>query len=553
MGNNSYKSFENTESKHRRITMNLPSGIHENIIELARENWVSVSEILVKWLDSFIKDNFIKKSKQEEVWEIIWDLKIEELEWEVLKFLETNPREFASGTEAKIYKMHIPWQKEDVLVVKRKYKWTSLDEFDVHNKAKEIEFLLKQEQVDNNVHVPALFYHFNKEGEEYILMEYIKWKTLYLMIIESILKNETIKYWEKIKDVEAQKDFYYIFYTMLKDKKLWDLTREDFYKLSTRDIKKILWNNEWYLKEIDIENDESWENILKYIYWLLNDEWVLNINIESIMDMWWLSVNKFLFDIVNRENFKWIWFLSTTQALFLSKNLSQFIREMHNNWLYHRDIWSNTRNIILTKSEDWLYIPTIIDFWKSIIVDKNSDNREVYFEENPDNTVTRYANDDMIVNNYIDKLSTIDANTYKLIDNQKEKSLENLMVIWEKYWVSKEDMKNAFNFISWYKNIIFFDKLKNILYSKKVAWWYELNLSRTNDKKKYQERIIDKSKILSEVIALMFFTKNENFEKIPAYIDSLENNSWFNPPRKKEYILLYKDIFEDISKVKKED
>jgi len=553
MGNNSYKSFENTESKHRRITMNLPSGIHENIIELARENWVSVSEILVKWLDSFIKDNFIKKSKQEEVWEIIWDLKIEELEWEVLKFLETNPREFASGTEAKIYKMHIPWQKEDVLVVKRKYKWTSLDEFDVHNKAKEIEFLLKQEQVDNNVHVPALFYHFNKEGEEYILMEYIKWKTLYLMIIESILKNETIKYWEKIKDVEAQKDFYYIFYTMLKDKKLWDLTREDFYKLSTRDIKKILWNNEWYLKEIDIENDESWENILKYIYWLLNDEWVLNINIESIMDMWWLSVNKFLFDIVNRENFKWIWFLSTTQALFLSKNLSQFIREMHNNWLYHRDIWSNTRNIILTKSEDWLYIPTIIDFWKSIIVDKNSDNREVYFEENPDNTVTRYANDDMIVNNYIDKLSTIDANTYKLIDNQKEKSLENLMVIWEKYWVSKEDMKNAFNFISWYKNIIFFDKLKNILYSKKVAWWYELNLSRTNDKEKYQERIIDKSKILSEVIALMFFTKNENFEKIPAYIDSLENNSWFNPPRKKEYILLYKDIFEDISKVKKED
>ena len=384
-------------------------------------------------------------------------------------------------------------------------------------------------------------------------MEYIKWKTLYLMIIESILKNETIKYWEKIKDIDAQKDFYHIFYTMLENKKIWDLTRQDFDKLDINDIKNILWNDEWYLEEINIETDEDGENILKYLYWLLKDQWVLNISIDSIMDMWWLKINKFLFDIVNREDFKWLWFLSTTQALFLSKNLWQFIREMHNNWLYHRDIWNNTRNIILTQSEDWLYIPTIIDFWKSVIVDKNLSDNEVYIEENADSTSTRYANDEMIINNYIDRLSTVEEKPYRLVDKQKENSLEKLMLIWKKYWVFTEDLKSAFNFISWYKNVIFFDKLKNILNHRKVAWWYELNLSKTNNKEKFNERIIDKSKILSEVIVLMFFTREQNFEKISSYIEKLDSDKSFNPPRKKEYIELYKNIFEDIWKVRKED
>ena len=553
MTNDSNKSPENNERSHRSVTLRLPTDIHENIRKLASQHWVSVSKILVEGLDTFIKDNFIEKSKQEEVWEIIWDLKIEELQWEVLKFLETNPREFASWTEAKIYKMHIPWKQEDVLVVKRKYKWTSLEEFDIHSKAKEIEFLLKQKWIDNNVHIPALFHHFNKDGEEYILMEYIKWKTLYLMIIESILKNETIKYWEKIKDIESQKDFYHIFYTMLKNQKLWDLTREDFDKLDIKDIKKILWNDEWYLEELDIETDEDGENILKYLYWLLKEQWVLNINIDSIKDMWWLKINKFLFDIVNREDFKWLWFLSTTQALFLSKNLWQFLREMHDNWLYHRDIWNNTRNIILTQSENWLYIPTIIDFWKSVIVDKNLSDNEVYIEENADSTSTRYANDEMIINRYIDKLSTVDEKPYRLVDKQKENSLEKLMLIWEKYWVFTEDLKSAFNFISWYKNVIFFDKLKNILNSRKVAWWYELNLSKTNNKEKFNERVIDKSKILSEIIVLMFFTREQNFEKILYYIEKLDNDKSFNPPRKKEYIELYKNIFEDIWRIRKED
>ncbi len=552
MDNDSNKSSENNEQNHD-IDILMVSDIHDKIKKLAQESWVSIWDIIKQTVKTFSDANFIDKYKQREILEIIWDLKLEELQWEVLKFLETNPREFASWTEAKIYKMHIPWKQEDVLVVKRKYKWTSLEEFDIHSKAKEIEFLLKQKQIDNNVHIPALFHHFNKDGEEYILMEYIKWKTLYLMIIESILKNETIKYWEKIKDIDAQKDFYHIFYTMLENKKIWDLTRQDFDKLDINDIKNILWNDEWYLEEINIETDEDGENILKYLYWLLKDQWVLNISIDSIMDMWWLKINKFLFDIVNREDFKWLWFLSTTQALFLSKNLWQFIREMHNNWLYHRDIWNNTRNIILTQSEDWLYIPTIIDFWKSVIVDKNLSDNEVYIEENADSTSTRYANDEMIINNYIDRLSTVEEKPYRLVDKQKENSLEKLMLIWKKYWVFTEDLKSAFNFISWYKNVIFFDKLKNILNHRKVAWWYELNLSKTNNKEKFNERIIDKSKILSEVIVLMFFTREQNFEKISSYIEKLDSDKSFNPPRKKEYIELYKNIFEDIWKVRKED
>jgi hypothetical protein len=39
------------------------------------------------------------------------------------------------------------------------------------------------------------------------------------MIIESILSKETIAYGEKIKDKEVQKEFYSMFYYILKDKK----------------------------------------------------------------------------------------------------------------------------------------------------------------------------------------------------------------------------------------------------------------------------------------------------------------------------------------------
>jgi len=541
----------NLDPNSVRINLEIPEEIFFEVQKHAKETWNSISNVLAKGLWTYIKDKFIEEERRKEVWHIIWDLTIEELENEVLNFMNTSPTEFAFWTEAKIYKMHIPWKDEDVLVVKRKYRWTSLEEFDIHTKAKEIEFLLKREWVENSVHIPSLFHHFNKDWEEYILMEFIEWKTLYLMIIESILENQTIKYWEKINDLDTQKEFYYIFYNILKEKKLWDLSLSDFNKLELSDIYELLSDEEWFLKEIDIETDIDWENILKYLYWILNEQWVLNIKVDSTMDMWWLEINKFLFDIVNNNNFSELPIFSTLEWLHLSKNISKFLSFMHKNWLYHRDLWSNTRNIILYKTEDWLYIANIIDFWKSKIFDSIVDNMEAYREENADGSFTRYVNDEMIVTKYIEKLSGEKKQRYRLVDKQKEIILNDLLEIWEKYWVKPNDIKLSFNFISRYKNIVYFDRLKDILLKREVVWWYKLNLSKTKKADLVKEREDDKSRVLADIITLMYFSKDENFNKIMSFIWNLKSDDDFNPPLKDKYIDLYSKIFIDVSKKRK--
>jgi len=533
------------------INLRLPEDVFSELKKHAQDTWKSISKVLAQGLWTYLKDNFIEEERRKEVWHIIWDLTVEQLENEVLNFMNTSPTEFAFWTEAKVYKMHIPWKKEDVLVVKRKYKWTSLDEFDIHTKAKEIEFLLKKEWIENNVHIPSLFHHFNKDWEEYILMEYIKWKTLYLMIIESILSNQTIRYWEKIGDLETKKEFYYIFYNLLKDKKLGDLNPDDFNKLWLNDIYELLSDKEWYFKEIDIKTDIDWENILKYLYQILDEEWILDVKVDSTIDMWWLEINKFLFDIVNNNDLTKLWIFSTLEWLHLSKNISKFLSFMHKNWLYHRDLWSNTRNIILNKTEDWLYKANIIDFWKSKVFDSVVDNSDAYIEENADGSFTKYVNDEMIVTKYIEKLSWEKKEKYRLVDKQKEIILNDLLDIWEKYWVKTDDIKSSFNSISRYKNIVYFDRLKDILYKREVVWWYKLNLSKTKKSDLIKEREEDKSRVLADVITLMYFSKEENFNKIMSFIWNLKLDKKFKPPLKDEYINLYSNIFIDVSKKRK--
>jgi serine/threonine protein kinase len=536
-----------------RVNLRLPEEVYSEIKKHAKKTWKSISTVLSQGLWTYIKDKFIEEERRKEIWDIIWELTIEELENEVIEFINTNPIEFAFWTEAKIYKMHIPWKKEDVLVVKRKYKWTSTSEFYLHSKAKEIELLLKHKQIENNVHIPTLFHHFNKEWEEYILMEYIKWKTLYLMIIESILSKQTIAYWDRIKDENAKKEFYYVFYDILKDKGNLDLDFWEFSSLSIDEIKNILSDENWILKEIDIENDLDWENILKYLYWMINDLNIEKNNIDAVMEMtWWLKINKFLYDLINNSNLSKLWIFSTIQWLHLSKNISKFLTEMHSEGLYHRDLGSNTRNIILTKWDDWLYIANIIDFWKSIILTNNITDYEAYREENADSSITKFTDDKMIVSKYIEPLSWEKIENYKLIDKDKEKKLKDIYEIWEKFNIKKEDIEISFNSISRYKNMVYFDRLKDILYKREIVWWYKLNLSNTRNTSLKLEREEDKSRVLADIIVLMYFAKNENFNKIMSFIWNLEYDEKFKPTLKTKYIDLYKQIFIEVRKKRKD-
>jgi len=175
------------------------------------------------------------------------------LEWEVLKFIWKNTVPHSKGTEAEVFKMNIPWNDKEVLLVKRKYENTSENEFSLHYIAKDIQNSLHEEW-ESIVHVPTPIHHFNDGKNEYILIEFVKWKTLHLMIAESVLSQEIIKLWEKIQNEELRKTFYYSYYSYQNPWK--DLIEmDDFYDLSIDKILELLSDENWYMKDIDFVTD----------------------------------------------------------------------------------------------------------------------------------------------------------------------------------------------------------------------------------------------------------------------------------------------------------
>ena len=529
-------------SNLKRISIDLP----KELLDMASQSGVSIDELLKWWVEEFLRG----KKKQSEIDAILWNLSVELLEDEVINFMDTHPSYFAKWSEAEVFKMHIPWKEEDILVVKRKYIGTSNNEFDLHSVAKDIEIWLNQ-KTDNFVRIPSLFHHFNKDWEEYILMEYIKWKTLYLEIIEAILSQETIKLGEKIKEESLKKEFYHIYYSLLKRGDDEEVKYSSFNNLNLEDSLLEISDDNWELRKIDLGSDEAGENAFDILYWILKQARVkISWDPDEVLELWRLKTKKLIYDMVNNSNFKGIWIFSEEEALKMWKWINRFLNNMHDNWFYHRDLWNNTRNIILTKDKKG-YIPTIIDFWKS------KHYKQWIWDENPylEESVTwdiRPANDGLVVTNYISKLVKNDTNeSYKLVNREKNNSLDKLYVIWDKLNIKKEDIDLSYNIIYSYKNFVYFDLLTDILESRKKIWWYELNMKKSSNKELMREIEGDKSKILADVIVLMYFAKESNFQIIDKFIDSLELTRHFNPTNKKKYIELYKEVLSLVSIIRK--
>jgi serine/threonine protein kinase len=62
------------------------------------------------------------------------------------------------------------------------------------------------------------------------------------------------------------------------------------------------------------------------------------------------------------------------QADTMKKDIREFLSQMHEKWIYHRDLWGSLRNIMICP-DGKIYI---IDFWKAIKKEGVTDEKEVY-------------------------------------------------------------------------------------------------------------------------------------------------------------------------------
>lgn len=98
---------------------------------------------------------------------------------------------------------------------------------------------------------------------------------------------------------------------------------------------------------------------------------------------------------------KWMKLFTQDQAKQIKKNITEFLIEMHEKWVYHRDLGGSLRNILLSP-DGKIYI---IDFWKALKKHNIENIGETYIEET-EHGITNFSADEEI-------LDIIDAYTEK--------------------------------------------------------------------------------------------------------------------------------------------
>lgn len=529
-----------------KVSLELPDELMKSLIQVSEDSWKSVNEIFSQILESWTRSMLVWSKTDSEIKELLWEVSIDSLEWEVLRFIWKNTVPHSKGTEAEVFKMNIPWNDKEVLLVKRKYENTSENEFSLHHIAKDIQNSLHEEW-ESSVHVPTPIHHFNDWNNEYILMEFVKWKTLHLMIAESVISQETIKLWEKIQNEELRKTFYYSYYSYQNPWK--DLIEmDDFYSLSIDKILELLSDENWYMKDIDFVTDEQWNDALINLYWILKEDWIkLDYDPDWLVDMWgWTYVNDLIHNKINTSNLSKIGLFTKEESEKISKDLSKFISYMHSKWLYHVDLWENARNIMFTKTSEWYRID-LIDFWRSEYYPDWKGDNDPYFNEI---TKIKFTRDENIISR-VDWIWIKDSNNrVKLVDEGKDSSLNELISLWEEFLISEREIKYNNNFY-WKnlenKNNSFYNALSNILLDRRNIRWYELNLSRSTKNDIQIIRDNENDIIKAEILVLMYFVNESNLDKLGEYIDWLE----LKVAKKWEYKKLYKSIYDRIISLKK--
>lgn len=525
---------------HTKLSVSFPDEAMEVILEISEKLWKTPEEIISDILHKWTRSILAWSKTDQEIKNILWEISIENLENEVLRFVWKNTLPFSSWTEADVFKMNVPWNDKELLLVKRKYEWTSESEFSMHHIAKDIQNSF-HDKYESNVFVPTPIHHFHDEKNEYILMEFIRGKTLHLMLLESILKQETVFLWEKIQNEDLRKNFYYNFYCYQnRENEIMDESM--FYSLSINEILDLISDENWYIKDFEFICDEEWSEALLWLYRILKED-----GIKVDYDPDWLDemgvntyVNNLIHNKINISDLSKVWLFTTEESSEIVRDLDKFLSFMHKNWLYHVDLWENARNIMFTKKTDWWYRIDIIDFWRSKYFPLWVTPENIYEDQV---TWVKYIRDENIVSRIFSYWKIDNLKIGKINDKDKQNTLLDLLMIWSKLWISEDQIKYNFNFywksFEW-KTESLNKILKDILASRKNIRWYELNLSVIkNDKLKQLERDKENDIVKAEILVLMYLG-NLDYNTFSNYIDNLD----FKVSRKKDYIKMYHDILD---------
>lgn len=231
---------------------------------------------------------------------------------------------YASWSEWEIYRIKIADTKgntRDLLVAKKRFDNDPDNEYTLHDR------IWKLVQNWDPVKVPKLLGRFSHDGDDYIVMDFIKWKTLYHKIAEWIIEA-------KAEQIEAS----------------------------------ATWKSEM---EKNVAQQQA-NNLRNRIKSAKSDSDVDHIFLE-----WYEYDSKKADDAFYRERGKIKIFWSEEWEKYRLA-LRNFIKKIHENWFYHRDL--HEKNIIFW-DDGKIYV---IDFWKSIFIDSKKwklSKKDIYEEQ----------------------------------------------------------------------------------------------------------------------------------------------------------------------------
>lgn len=249
---------------------------------------------------------------------------------------------FTHGQEWEVYKIHI--DGSTYLIAKKRFDNNCMHEVAMQQKAYDI-----SKTSLSWVRVPRIVDNFRNGKDEYIVMEYVPGKTLYCLIFEKIVEQSLLQHFS-LQEVQ-------------------DYISPD--------------------GSVHFEDDEDAKNKTNE---LLNKLYIAGKSKENpqsfVIDK---NGNKrFLIEQVFNDHITKIQIFNEQEKKQIQSQLHKFIGDMHTQWLHHRDVWANTRNIMFVPNPQGWYILYLIDFGRAQI----GVNEVVYRDELND---VSYASDMAII------------------------------------------------------------------------------------------------------------------------------------------------------------
>lgn len=172
------------------MTVSISPHLQSLVAQSAAKAGISPKDFTEQAIHSFLEDMTQKSNTP--AWNYIHTLGMKQLQKSILQRIK-NSEPYTSGTEGDIYRLEI--DGKNYIIVKKRYH-VSQKEHVFQEKAYKIAHELS-EKSGNMVAVPEVFSHFVDDSSEYIVMEYVQGKTLYVVILEQMITKIILPLMEK--------------------------------------------------------------------------------------------------------------------------------------------------------------------------------------------------------------------------------------------------------------------------------------------------------------------------------------------------------------------